>query len=364
MAPRVKSKDLIVSDSSGDEDSQVWLRISAFLSLKSANTQRTYAGVISDWCRFLGCEPGSQRAAAALLKAGELQAIAYRTHLSRQIGQKPRYASSNNPGKSKAVTKSYRRIEKADGMQLTLANATIRKKIAALRRLYRMLLACDLGLKINPFDTDRIPPPSAHSGQKRPTEMIDFKLVQKIISQPDENIPKGLRDKAVLAVLFGAGLRRSEAAAIRLSDVKSSLRGTAYINLRATKAKRDFDQALPKWAAAIVHKLRALRVKEGAHDGDFLFVSYRGKAGRYPTSSPLSDSGIYKLFKYYCARAGAGRFVSPHSARATAITKLLQDGFSHREVQEFSRHASVQMVEVYDKRRISVDENAAKDLEY
>ena len=63
-------------------------------------------------------------------------------------------------------------------------------------------------------------------------------------------------------------------------------------------------------------------------------------------------------------RAGAGNFVSPHSARATAITKLLSDGFSHREVQEFSRHASIQMVEVYDKRRISIDDNPASDLDY
>ncbi len=56
--------------------------------------------------------------------------------------------------------------------------------------------------------------------------------------------------------------------------------------------------------------------------------------------------------------------MSPHSARATAITKLLDSGFSHRDVQEFSRHASVQMVEIYDKRRLQVDESPAKKLEF
>jgi hypothetical protein len=48
----------------------------------------------------------------------------------------------------------------------------------------------------------------------------------------------------------------------------------------------------------------------------------------------------------------------------TAISKLLSDGISHREVQEFSRHSSVQMVELYDKRRIGVEDNPGKKLEY
>jgi integrase len=62
--------------------------------------------------------------------------------------------------------------------------------------------------------------------------------------------------------------------------------------------------------------------------------------------------------------AGAGRYATPHSARATAITKLLADGIPHREVQEFSRHSSIQMVEWYDKRRFSVEQSPAKELSY
>lgn len=347
------------------DSKQLWLRISAFLSLKSANTQRTYAGIVNEWCNFLGAEAGTDRAAILFLNASDLKAIAYRAQLEKNQGQKPRYMSksANLSSKKDLIKKSSFKV-KLDGMQSTLANATIRKKIAALRRIYKMLLSADIGLKINPFDTDRVPPPSAASGQKRPTEMIDFKLVQKIISLPNEMTDKGLRDKTILAVLFGAGLRRSEAVNLRLADVRKSMRGTIFLNLRATKSKKDFEQALPQWASDLLIKLIALRKRQGAGEGDFLFNSYRGKAGNIASNLPLSDSGLYKLFKYYCLKAGAGKFVSPHSARATAITKLLDDGLSHREVQEFSRHASVQMVETYDKRRISVDESAAKGLKY
>lgn len=340
----------------------LWLRISAFLSLKSANTQRTYSGIIHEWCEFLGAAAGTKESAHLMLKAGDLNAIAFKNWLEQQIGQTPRFSSSGESERGIVIRKKTQ--TRRDGLQATLANATIRKKFAALRRIYRMLIASNLGISENPFDTDRLPPPPANSGQKRPTEMLDFSKVKEILSLPDTRTPKGLRDKAVLSLLFGGGLRRSEAVTIRIADVRKTTKGTIFVKLRSTKAKRDADQALPKWAASHILALLEVRKREGAKDGDYLFVSYRGKGGTIATPNPLSDSGLYKLFKAYCLKAGAGKFLSPHSARATAITKLLSDGVSHREVQEFSRHSSVQMVEVYDKRRIGVDDNAAKDLDY
>jgi integrase len=99
-------------------------------------------------------------------------------------------------------------------------------------------------------------------------------------------------------------------------------------------------------------------------DGDYLFIGFTGKGGQTITTKPMSDTGLYLLFKQYCMAAGAGMHATPHSARATAITKLLADGIPHREVQEFSRHSSIQMVEWYDKRRFSVEESPAKELSY
>ncbi|NDC37340.1 MAG: hypothetical protein EBZ48_04735, partial [Proteobacteria bacterium] len=175
---------------------------------------------------------------------------------------------------------------------------------------------------------------------------------------------KGVRDRALLAALFGGALRRSEAATLRLGDVRKSNAGTIYLYLRATKAKRDAEQALPKWAAAAVIAWVKQRATDGAGSGDFLFVGYTGRAGKTPTPEPISASGVYKLFKLYCQRAGAGPYVTPHSARATAITRLLESGIAHREVQQFSRHASIQMVELYDKRRLGVEKNPGKLLEF
>ncbi len=353
------------NSTSSSGDSRLWARLGAFLSLRAPKTRETYLGIINEWCRFLGAEPGSELAASRIVAATDMHAITYRNWLEKRPGEKPRHARSPL-SQSKAI--DIRRAgvgnAKKTGLENTLSNATIAKKFAALRRIYKMFVASDLGVKINPFDTDRVPSPPKESGRKRPTEMIDFKLIKKILNVADDAQPKGLRDKAILAVLFGGGLRRSEAAALRICDVKRSSKGTTYLHLRATKAKKDADQAIPKWAAEVIAKLLDLRLNEKASEADYLFISYTGKGGSVPTRAPITGSGIYKLFKSYCKKAGAGDFVTPHSARATAITKLLSDGISHRNVQEFSRHSSIQMVELYDKRRIGVDENPAKDLDY
>lgn len=359
----------------------VWVRISAFLALKAPSTRVTYSGIIAEWCRFLGTEPGTPEAAQALIDATDLHAIAYRTFLERQPGEPPRFVPHNGAGgaagavvppATAAATQPptterasmRRRGAKRDGLDATQSNATIHKKFAALRRIYRMLVAARLGIADNPFDADKVPPPPKDAGRKRPTQMIDFDLVMEVISAPDLTTPKGRRDRAILALLFAAGLRRSELVSLRIGDIQRTNNQTTFLYLRYTKAKRDAQQAVASWAAEIVWPFVEERRGSGAGPADFLFVSFAGPAGATATTRPLSDTGVYLLFKKYCQSVGAGYHATPHSARATAITKLLADGISHREVQEFSRHASIQMVELYDKRRFSLEQNPAHQLAF
>lgn len=342
---------------------RVWLRITAFLSLKAPATRITYSSIVGEWCRFLGADVGTPKAAALIVAATDLHAIAYRRFLERQPGERPRLAGKENRERGLVIEKVGKE-RKREGLDSTLSNATIHKKFAALRRIYRMLLSSNVGVRENPFEADKVPPPPKEAGRKRPTEMIDFALVMEIVDTPKIDTPKGIRDSAILAVLFGGGLRRSELVGLRVGDVKRTSSGTTYLYLRHTKARRDAEQALPEWAAEKLWTLVQQRKNEGAADADFVFVGFTGRAGIKVTNKPMSDTGVYLLFKEYCMAAGAGTFVTPHSARATAITKLLTDGVSHREVQEFSRHSSIQMVEWYDKRRFDIEKNPAKGLDF
>jgi integrase len=329
---------------------QFWQRVDTFLELRSKATAVTYRTVVDEWCRYLNCEAGSKAAAVAVASATDDEAAQYRSWLAVQPGQKSRVKSSAN-GRSGS----------AGSLQ---SNATIHKKFAVLRRLYRALIAADLGITVNPFDVDRVPPPPKESGQKRPTEMVDYECIMSIIAAPNTSTRKGLRDSALLAVLFGGGLRRGEAATLRLADVRKTRKGSTFLVLRATKSGKDAEQALPLWAAELVHSLVQWRKRDGASEGDFLFLSFGGRNGDTPSKKAISTSGVYQMFKHYVQLVGGNEFASPHSARATAITKLLDKGLSHREVKAFSRHSSIQMVEVYDKRRIGVDESPALGLEF
>jgi integrase len=354
--------------SSDERPDRVWLRISAFLSLKSPATRITYSGILNEWCQFLGAQAGTAESARRIVAATDLHAIAYRKHLESKPGERPRIQRARDAVavQSKAVSTHVdkARGRKKDGLEATQSNATIHKKFAALRRIYRMLVSSNLGISENPFEVDKVPPPPKDAGRKRPTQMIDFDLVLDILTAPDQNTPKGRRDSAILAILFGGGIRRSELVSLRIADVRKTSSGTTFLYLRHTKAKRDAEQALPNWAAAPVWDLIAERRRDQASDGDYLFVGFTGRAGQRASAKPISDTGVYLLFKQYCMAAGAGAFATPHSARATAITKLLADGIPHREVQEFSRHASIQMVEWYDKRRFDVEQSPARGLEY
>ena len=322
---------------------------------------------MAEWCRFLGADIGTPQSAEAILTATDLHAIAYRKFLEKKPGEKPRMIQAQgrvSADRGITIERASGRGVKKDGLDATQSNATIHKKFAALRRIYRMLLSSNLGIVENPFEADKVPPPPKDAGRKRPTQMIDFELVMEIVSLPDPNTPKGRRDQAILATLFGGGLRRSEVVGLRIGDIKKTSSGTTYLYLRHTKAKKDAEQALPSWAAIHLWDLIKERKQTGAMDGDFVFVGFTGKGGKTVTTKPMSDTGVYLLFKQYCMAAGAGNHATPHSARATAITKLLSDGIPHREVQEFSRHSSIQMVEWYDKRRYSVEDSPAKELSY
>lgn len=346
----------------------VWTQLLAFLSRKSPTTGYTYSLVLKEWCAFLGVRQGTQAAADRLVVADEADVAAYLYWLERRPGEIPRERRTH--GMPSTIRSIERRQEvqakrvKKSGLESTMANATVAKKFAALRRMYRVLQSCGFGPSVNPFSTDIVPPPPKDAGRKRPTRMLAFDRVKSLIESVSSDDPKGLRDKAILSALFGGALRRSEVAVLSVSDVRMTKSGTVFLYLRATKAKKDAEQALPKWAADVVWQLRDHRLQSGAKGADPLFLSHTGRGGTSPTVRAISASGVYKLFLHYCHAAGVEDSITPHSARATAITKLLAQGIPHRMVKEFSRHASIQMVELYDKRRIGVDENPAKDLDF
>lgn len=331
----------------------LWLKVAAWLAQLAPTTQRTYLSIIREYSAFLGGTAGTKAAAELVASALSVHALSYVQQLKRQRGQTPR------------LTRLARRMGKPPPMAGSSSHspATIAKKIMCLRKFYEVLIAHGCYHQANPFSPHLVPVPNPKGGRKRDTEALDFEEVPAVIEAIEDG-PRATRDRAIICALFGGGLRRSEIVKLVVGDVARTHAGTAYLTLRHTKDGGDHQQALPEWAAEAVWALVEERLENGAAHDDPLFVTWTGRAGLVPTNRPMSCASVYHIFKRACEAAGLSGAYTPHSARATAITKLLADGTPHREVQEFSRHKSVQMVEWYDKRRFGVDKSPAKGLAF
>jgi integrase len=224
-----------------------------------------------------------------------------------------------------------------------------------MRGIYRRLV--DYGfIGRNPFLV-AVPKGSPKGGTKRPTQAVPRDKVKAILNMRDAHTHEGLRDRAFLALLFGCAIRLQSALNLKLSDIYED-----YVALRHAKGVDYRAQVMPGWVAKRITDFKLARLKEGARDCDpFLVAYYAAGAAK---NSPISARTGRRLFKRLMFEAGLPANITPHSARATAITRALEKGQSYREVQELSGHTSVRMVEQYDKRRFDRKNSPAKKLDY
>lgn len=329
--------------------SSVSTAIKQALRAKAENTRRIYLGIASHWSEFLGAPFESPSADRLWTNATHSNAQAFMLELSERPAQ---------------PTKTGRKHK-------TVSDATLRHKATILYAIYDELIAQGL-CEVNPFVRVRKDYEGAKLGQRRPHVRIESDQVKQLLKRPKldhyGDSPKevwlkkeSVRDHVLLLLLFMAGLRRSEVCKLTLGDVQKTTSGTMYLILRDTKAGGDQEIALPDGIVSDVDELLTQRRSEGAKDESPLIVCYYSKG--IADHHPMSDSTLYRLFKELCERKGLGH-VTPHCARATFVTRLLDQGLSHRDVAVASRHSSVQMVERYDKRRVSLEENPSKKISY
>lgn len=240
-----------------------------------------------------------------------------------------------------------------------LADATVSQRFHLLRRLFRYLASLRL-IEVNPFDAIHYDVPRRQRRQKRPTKFIPVETIDKMLDIPDRRTKEGRRDYCLLSILFGGGLRRSEAWGLNVDDVVISQRGTLCLSLKDTKNGQIQLQSLPSWAAEAFTELVSQRVGEGARPGDPLFVFYH--CNGLPRDR-LAVETIYRIYGRYTQKVGLGK-VAPHSARASAATYLLSQGCSEISVANFLRHENENQVRVYDKRGRSPENNPGLTIDY
>ena len=164
--------------------------------------------------------------------------------------------------------------------------------------------------------------------------------IEKILAQPDAKTAMGLRDKAMLEVLYSTGLRVSELTGLKISDLDSKVGCVRCIG------KGDKERIVPvgKRALGLLDKyLREARPALLQHakgvPNSSLFVNQRGRS--------LSRVGVWKILSGYGRRAGLRIALTPHMLRHSFATHLLERGADLRSVQLMLGHADISTTQIY-----------------
>ncbi len=212
-----------------------------------------------------------------------------------------------------------------------LATTTIARRLVAIKMFFRFLV---LEGVIEENRAELLNSPKLW--QYLPT-VLSPEVVDRLLMAPGEGDRYPLRDRALLAVLYATGCRASEAAGLRLQDVRLK---ENYCRCLGKGNKERIVSLNPVARLAIETYLEYERPRLVKNrDVEALFVSRGGKA--------LSRIMVWHLVKKYARRIGVGKKVSPHTLRHSFATHMLAGGAEIRALQELLGHASIRTTQIY-----------------
>jgi integrase/recombinase XerD len=210
---------------------------------------------------------------------------------------------------------------------------SVARAVACYRGFYRFLLT-EGHITASPADDLR--PPRAWKALPRylSTEQVDL-----LIAQPDTGSPRGLRDRAMLELLYATGMRVSELVGLRPGDLNLE---ASYLTCTGKGDKQRIvpigDEAA-KWVGRYAQQARASLL--GRRSSARLFVNARGGG------EALTRMGFWKILKQYARQAGLPRSLSPHTLRHSFATHLLERGADLRAIQMMLGHADLSTTQIY-----------------
>jgi len=216
-------------------------------------------------------------------------------------------------------------------MSSGLSPRSVARTVACVRGFYRFV-AMERRQENSPADDLR--PPRAWAALPK---FLSLDEVDLLLAQPDTGTARGLRDKALIEVLYATGLRVSELISLRAGDLNLD---DGYLTCIG---KGDKQRMVPLGHEAADWVRRYLRDGRpallGRKSSPWLFVNARGGG--------LSRVGFWKILKEYGVKAGVSRDISPHVLRHSFATHLLERGADLRMIQMMLGHADLSTTQIY-----------------
>jgi integrase/recombinase XerD len=201
------------------------------------------------------------------------------------------------------------------------------RAFAAVRGLHKFLLL-ERATTENPTSTVEQP-----RWWKPLPNVLVLDEVDKLLAAPDLATPKGIRDRAMLEVLYATGLRVSELIGLQLEGVNIN---AGFVRCVGKGSK---ERIVPLGVSAAMAVAAYLPVRRVRKPTNYLFLNIRGE--------PLSRMGFWKILRGYGVRAGIKKRLTPHVLRHSFATHLLEHGADLRAVQTMLGHSSISTTEIY-----------------
>jgi integrase/recombinase XerD len=205
------------------------------------------------------------------------------------------------------------------------------RHLVTLRGFYRYLVQEKI-IKHDPARLIDLP----KSGLKLP-DVLSVSEIKLLLNTPDTQTPLGLRNAAMIELLYAAGLRVSELVNLKLLDINTEAGFVRVIG----KGSKERIVPIGNYAKNIidlyVKTARSLLLKGGV--SHYLFVARAGK--------PMTRQGFWKLLKQYALQAGIAKKITPHSFRHSFASHLLEGGADLRAVQIMLGHTDISTTQIY-----------------
>ena len=214
--------------------------------------------------------------------------------------------------------------------QRAKASSTARA-LSSLKRFYRHALREG---KLGADPTLNIDPPRL--GRRLPKSLTEAD-VEALLAAPDVETPLGLRDKAMLEMLYASGLRVSELVSLTAAQLSQEMGVVRILGKGSKERLVPVGEEALDWVRRYGAQARALLLNGRASDA--LFVTTR--------AAPMTRQAFWQLIKRYARRAGIGAQISPHTLRHAFATHLLNHGADLRVVQMLLGHADISTTQIY-----------------
>jgi integrase/recombinase XerD len=213
-----------------------------------------------------------------------------------------------------------------------LAPRSVARAIACVRGYYHFLLA-EKKIAADPAEDLRAP----RAWPALP-KYLDLDQVDRLLAQPDTSTPRGLRDKALIELLYATGLRVSELLSLKAADVNLDAGYLTCIGKGDKQRIVPLGHGAADWVRRYIAEARPALLK--SRKCAWLFVNAKG-------GTRLSRVGFWKILKEYGIKAGVPGDLSPHVLRHSFATHLLERGADLRAIQMMLGHADLSTTQIY-----------------